>query len=137
MEDVKNPAEHSLDNDKSQAVDITDSEKSEDKPDQVDETPLGTVPEASAFMNEQEMASWNQTKEEVKVEKADQAEGRPTAEVKQQSADQEPKEPKASSLLVKRLADSITDEDFKSWDHDLVLVFKARDAKKRAKIALR
>ena len=39
--------------------------------------------------------------------------------------------------MVKRLADAITDEDFKHWDHELVLVFKARDAKKRAKAALK
>ena len=77
MEDVKNPAEHSLDNDKSQAVDITDSEKSEDKADKVDATPLGTVGEASAFMTEAEKAKFDKSQDEAKTEQPDHAKGTP------------------------------------------------------------
>ena len=38
---MQHPAEPSIDNDKSQAVDATESDKSDDKCDQVDQTPLG------------------------------------------------------------------------------------------------
>ena len=102
MEELKNPPENSLDNDKSHAVDATESDKSNDECDQVDQTPLGNVPETSAFMDEPVNAPCNETKEEAKLEEPDQAEKRSEAEDRQQSADQEPKELTTSSLLVKR-----------------------------------
>ena len=52
IEDIKNPPEKSFDNDKSRAVDGTESEKSDEGFDQVDQTPLGNVPETSAFADE-------------------------------------------------------------------------------------
>lgn len=44
LDDLQNQADNSLDNEKSRAVDATESDKSEDKCEQVDHTPLETVP---------------------------------------------------------------------------------------------
>ena len=99
---MQHPAEPSIDNEKSHAVDATESDKSNDECDQVDQTPLAYVPETSAFMDETVNAPCNDTKEEAKLEEPDQAEKRSEAEDRQQSADQEPKELTTSSLLVKR-----------------------------------
>ena len=73
MEELKNPPENSLDNDKSHAVDATESDKSDDKCDQVDQTPLGNLPQASAFKTEDKTVPWNQTQEEAKLEEPEQA----------------------------------------------------------------
>ena len=74
---MQHPAEPSIDNEKSHAVDATESDKSDDKGDQADHTPLGTVPEASAFMTEAEKAKFDKSQDEAKTEQPDHAKGTP------------------------------------------------------------
>ena len=54
MADLQNPPENSLDNDKSRPADATDSEKSDDQHEQVDQAPHDEVRETSAFENIEE-----------------------------------------------------------------------------------
>ena len=77
MAELKNSPENSLDNDKSRAIDATESDKSDYKADQADHTPLGTVPEASAFMTEAEKAKFDKSQAEAKTEQPDHAKGTP------------------------------------------------------------
>lgn len=105
MEELQNPQDNSIDNDKSRAVDATESDKSDAECDQVDQTPLGIVPETCVIMDEAKHAPWDQAQEEVKVEDPDQGKERSGAENRQQSDDQEPKELISSSLLTKRTSD--------------------------------
>ena len=77
MAELKNSPENSLDNDKSRAIDATESDKSYDKADQADHTPLGMAPEASAFMTEVEKAKFDKTQDEAKTEQPDHAKGTP------------------------------------------------------------
>ena len=74
---MNNPPDASHDNEKSYAVDATESDKSEDKCDQADHTPVEVVAEASAFMNEAENAQFDKTLQETKHEEPDQANGTP------------------------------------------------------------
>jgi hypothetical protein len=59
MDDLQNPPELSLDNDKSRPADVTESDKSDDQPEQVDPAPHENVRETSAFedIEEKEPAS--------------------------------------------------------------------------------
>jgi len=51
MADLQNSPEISLDNDKSRPADATESDKSDDQPEQVDQAPDDEVRETSAFEN--------------------------------------------------------------------------------------
>ena len=74
---MMNPADASYDNEKSIAVDGTESDKSEDKADQADQTPVEAIPESSAFMNEAENAQFEQIDESAKHEEPEQAKETP------------------------------------------------------------
>ena len=77
LDELVTVADNSLDNDKSHAVDATESDKSEDKCDQPDHTLLEAVPEPSAFMNEAENAQFDKTLEEAKHEEPEQVKETP------------------------------------------------------------
>ena len=77
LHDLQNPADNSLDNDKSIAPDQTESDKSEEKADQADQAQSGTVGEASAFMTEPEKAKFDKSQDEAKTEQPDHAKGTP------------------------------------------------------------
>jgi len=77
LEELMTVGDNSLDNDKSHAADATESDKSEDKCDQADQTPLDAVPEPSAFMNEADHAQFDKTLEVAKKEEPQQAKETP------------------------------------------------------------